>query len=133
MLLHLALIYGGLVFCAVTGVIQAAAAYNNLTGLLFFREKIWAYLFAILIAGFSLSIFFIWNYRYATGEIEGSQQAGFFFLSTIAALIFTLILSSVIKTQSLHDWPAGLTGIAFFKKTTWFSILRRKFANKTDD
>jgi hypothetical protein len=129
-LIHLALIYSCLVFCAVTGVVQAAAAHNNLRGLLFFQKSITAFIFAALTTGFSLSVLFIWNYRYETGVIEGSQQAGLFTLSTIAAVVFTLVVSSLIKSSSLQERSTGLTGLLFFKKATWFSIIRRKLASK---
>jgi hypothetical protein len=129
-LTYLALIYSGLVFCAVTGVIQAAAAHNNLRGILFFQKNITAYIFACLTCGFSLFVFFIWNYRYETGVIEGSQQAGLFALSAVLAIIFTLVLSSIIKFSSLQERSSGLTGLAFFKKATLFSIFRRKLVSK---
>jgi hypothetical protein len=127
---HLASIYCGLVFCAVAGVLQAAAAYNNLKGLLFFKKRLSAYIFAGLAAGFSLFVFFIWNYRYATGMIEGSQQAGYFALSAAAAVFFTLIVSSIIKYSSLKDRSNSLTGLTFFRKATWFSVFRQKMTSK---
>ena len=128
--MHLALIYGGLVFCAVAGVMQAAAAYNNLKGLLFFKKKVTAYIFAGLTVGFSLFVFFVWNYHYATGQIEGSQQAGYFALFTAVAVIFTLILSAIIKDSSLQDRSSRLTGLTFFRKATWFSVFRQNLASK---
>jgi hypothetical protein len=124
------MIYCGLVFCAVVGVIQAAAAHNNLRGLLFFRKYATAYIFAFLTSGFSLFVFFIWNYRYETGIIEGSQQAGLFALSAILAVIFTLVLSAIIKYSSFKEHSSSLSGLAYFKKATLFSIFRRKLASK---
>lgn len=129
-MLHLALIYSGLVFCAVAGVLQAAAAYNNLKGMLFFKKKVPAYIFAGLTIGFSLFVFFVWNYRYPTGMIEGSQQAGYFALATAVAVIFTLILSGIIKDSSLKELSRGPTGLAFFRKATWFAVFRQKLLSR---
>ena len=116
-MLHLALIYSGLVFCAVAGVLQAAAAYNNLKGMLFFKKKVPAYIFAGLTIGFSLFVFFVWNYRYPTGMIEGSQQAGYFALATAVAVIFTLILSAIIKDSSLKERSRRSDRPGFFQKS----------------
>ncbi len=129
-MLHLATVYCGLIFIAVVGVLQAAASHNNLKGLLFFRKKGTGYFFGALALGFSLFTFFIWNSRYATGVIEGSQQAGLFALSTGAAVLFTFVLSSLIKNAALRDIGPFQTGLAFFRKATWFSFIRQKLASK---
>jgi hypothetical protein len=130
MMLTLGLKYGGLVFVAVVGVLQAAAARNNLHGLLFFKNKSWAYLWALLTTGFALAIFFTWNYHFATGIIEGSQQAELFALWALAALIFTLIVSSLIKYRSARTSEASKGGIETLHETSYFGALRAKYFGK---
>ena len=132
-MLHLALVYCGLVFVAVTGTLQAAAAYNDFYGLLFFRRKLPAYLFALATVGFSLYVFFVWNYHYATGVIEGSQQAGFFAVSSGAAVIFTLVAASLRPKPALKNNRSGVTGLGAFRQCTLFTLIRQKIAGRTDD
>jgi hypothetical protein len=130
MMLTLGLKYGGLVFVAVVGVLQAAAARNNLHGLLFFKNKTWAYLWAVLTTGFALAIFFTWNYHFSTGVIEGSQQAELFALWALAALIFTLILSSLIKYRFGRAAEAGKGGIETLNRISYFGALKGKYSGK---
>jgi hypothetical protein len=101
LLLSLSWKYFLLVLIAVMGVLQGAAARNNLRGLQFFGHRSVSYVFAAMAAGFSLFFFFHWNYRYATGVIEGAQQVGLFALGTLAALVGTVGVSSAIR--SAHD------------------------------
>ena len=55
----LGLKYFCLAFVAIIGVIQAAAAYNNLNGLLFFRRHVFAYIFAGVAVIVPLVFFFM--------------------------------------------------------------------------
>jgi hypothetical protein len=130
MMLTLGLKYGGLVFVAVVGVLQAAAARNNLHGLLFFKNKTWAYLWAVLTTGFALAVFFIWNYHFATGIIEGSQQAELFALWALAALIFTLIVSSLIRYRFGQTTEATKEGLEALNHSSYFGALRAKYFGK---
>jgi hypothetical protein len=130
MIFTLALKYGGLVFIAVVGVLQAAAAHNNLRGLLFFKNKSSAYLWAALTTGAALAAFFTWNYLFPTGIIEGSQQTGLFALSALAALIFTLIISSVVKSRFGRDAEVEKGGLEVLNRTSYFSALRAKYLGK---
>jgi hypothetical protein len=98
LLLSLSWKYFLLVFIAVLGVLQGAAARNNLRGLQFFGYRSISYVFAVLAVGFSLFFFFHWNYRYAHSVIEGAQQVGLFTLGGLAALVFTLGISSAIRS-----------------------------------
>jgi hypothetical protein len=88
-----------LVFIAVLGVLQGAAAHNDLRGLRFFRYLPASYAFSVLTVGFSLFVFFNWNSRYATGIIEGSQQVLLFTLAGIIALVCTRVVASVIRSS----------------------------------
>jgi hypothetical protein len=129
LLLSLSWKYGLLVFLAVLGVLQGAAARNNLRGLLFFRYRSISYVFAALTIGFSLFIFFNWNYRYATSVIEGSEQAGLFTLGAFAAIISTLVISSAFRSTAFKRQAVHPRGLAAFKQATIFNIIRDKAAN----
>jgi hypothetical protein len=97
LLLSLALKYFLLVFIAVLGVLQGAAARNDWRGLRFTRYRPVSYAISALAVGFSLFVFFNWNARYATGVIEGSEQVGLFTLGGLAALVCTLFVASAIR------------------------------------
>jgi hypothetical protein len=125
-LLSLACKYYLLVFIAVLGVLQGAAACNRRHGLAFFRYRPLSYAFAALAVGFSLFIFFNWNYRYETGIIQGTQQAGLFALGAVTALIYTLIVSSAIKRVSFKRRPAYLRRLKALWHTTMYHIIREK-------
>ena len=130
MMLTLAIKYAFLVFIAVVGILQAAAAHNKLQGLLFFKNKNYAYLWTILTVSPTLAVFFTWNYHSATGVIEGSQQAGLFTLSALAALIFTLAVSSFIPHRFGRTLEAGRRGLEVLNRTNYFSALRAKCGGK---
>lgn len=100
MLLSLSFKYWLLVFIGVMGVLQGAAARNHLRGLRFFRYGTASYVFAALAIGFPLFIFFNWNSLFATGVIEGAEQAGLFAVATLAAIFCTLLISSAIRSAS---------------------------------
>lgn len=141
--------YSLLVFGAGVGIIQAAAAYNRLKGLLFFPYQAfntplriwpsgyrlgqyfsWGYIFALATIAPALVSFFFWNRRNATGIIEGSQQALFFFLSMTAAMIFTLLLSSIINHWRLrHNQPQG-EGIEALRDITWIQALQHRWGRR---
>ena len=130
MLASLAWKYCLLVFIAVLGVLQGAAARNNLRGLLFFRYRTISYVFMGVALGFSLYFFFTWNTRYATGVIEGSQQAGFFTLAALGAIFFTAVVTSVVKSAYFKRQTFHPRGFEALKKDTMFHILRDKIMGK---
>ena len=123
---RLALEYFGLVFLACLGVLQAAAAYNGLKGLSFFGRRLYGYLFAAFTVGPALAGFFTWNGRNPTGVIEGQQQFGFFMLGLIAAVVFTLAVSSLLKSSLPHGSP-GHDGLDALREVTFFQALRCRF------
>jgi hypothetical protein len=130
-MVDLAIKYGFLIFVAVVGTLQAAAAHSNLQGLLFFKNKRYAYLWAVVTVGSCLAVFFTWNYHFATGVIEGSQQAGMFAAAAFAALVFTLVASSLIQFR-LRTIPAvGRPGLEALNHSNYFrAVLARCGAKK---
>jgi hypothetical protein len=119
------------VFIASVGVLQLAASYNQLKGLLFFQNKILSYLFALLAIGGSFEWFFGYNNRIDTlmrrVGLEGAQQFLYFNLATFLALVLTLIVSSVLhayrhRTQrEQKEYPEGLGAL---RETSYFESLK---------
>ena len=139
--------YRLLVFIAVLGVIQLAAANAGLRGLLFapgtVRIRFWptghrwtltylhfSYLFAAVTIVPTLGFFFVWNHYNATGIVQGSEQAGLFVLSTGAAGIFSLIASSLINQWRLQNNHTDARGLEALKDITWFQALWRRWIRR---
>ncbi len=127
---RLALEYFGLSFVAAVGVLQVVAAYNELRGVSFFGRKIYGYLFAALTVSPALASFFTWNSRNPIGIIEGREQFGFFMLALAAALIFTLVVSSLLKNGRLRGNHAQYDGLEALREITFFQALRRRFGRR---
>jgi hypothetical protein len=143
----LSLEYGILVFVAVLGVIQAAAANAGLRGLLFapgtVRIRFWpwgrrwtltylhfSYLFAAVTVLPALGFFFVWNSHNATGIIQGSEQAGLFVLSTVAGGIFSLVASSFINQWRLQHNQTQAQGLEALRDITWFQAVWRRWMRR---
>jgi hypothetical protein len=129
----LSLKYGLLVFGAVLGVIQAAAEYNNLRGLLFFKNRLYTCIFATIAIGVPLGLFFRWNYLFTTGIIAGTQQTGLFVLSVLAAVILTLIISSLINIRYYPQCTAQLSGLEALRERTFFRAIWERLIVRNND
>lgn len=123
MLLTLSIKYTLLVFIADLGVLQLAADHNSLKGLLFFTNRILIYVFAVLTIGFPLFVFFNWNSLFATGVIQGTQQALLFLVAFGLAVIFTVFISSVLQNKQMGHVKPTKKGIDVLKETTFFNAL----------
>jgi hypothetical protein len=121
---RLVLIYTVLVFLAGVGVIQAAAAYSGLRGLLFLRRQGSSYVLAAVLTGWPLALFFNWNERWATGVIQGTEQTVIFMLGMAAALLSTLLLASLLNRRRCpRRSPAP--GLAALRENTWLEAVKR--------
>jgi hypothetical protein len=125
--------YSLLVFGAVLGVIQAAAGYNNLRGLLFFRSRLCTYIFAVIAIGVPLGLFFTWNYMSETGVIAGTEQTGLFVLFVLAAVILTLIISSLTNIRYSPRCTAPPSGLEALRERTFFRIIWEKLTVRNND
>lgn len=140
--------YRLLIFVAVLGVIQLAAARAGLRGLLFapgtVRIRFWpsgrrwtltylhfSYLFAGITVLPALGFFFVWNQYNGTGIIQGSEQSGLFVLSTGAAGIFSLIVSSLINQWRLQGNQTQAEGLEALKDITWFQAVWRRWVRRS--
>jgi hypothetical protein len=131
MMLRLSLEYSILVFLAVTGVIQLAANHNSLHKLLFFKRKVYIYVSSAVMILPAFYVFFTWNYHYATGVIQGSEQAGLFILSMVIAIIFTLGVSSLLNRSPLESQALSKEGLDVLKEVTYFQALWRRLCRRS--
>jgi hypothetical protein len=144
----LALEYATLVFAAVLGVIQVAAANAGLRGLLFAPGTVrihffpsgrrwtltylhFSYLFAAVTVLPALGFFFVWNSHNATGIIQGVEQAGLFVLSTAASGIFSLVASSLINQWRLQNNQTQAKGLEALRDITWFQAVWRRWVRRS--
>ena len=130
MLLDLSLVYGAMVFIAGVGVLQATAAYNNILGLSFFPKKTISYLFAAVTIGFALGMLFDWNWHYATGIIQGAQQAELFLIAMVAALLFTALVASLINIRRFSKTNESPEGLDALRNETLVQNLKRHFGKR---
>ena len=129
-MLILSLIYTGLVFSAIIGVLQLAAGYRNLKGMLFFAHRVYTIIFALITIGFPLFYFFTWNSRHPIGVVEGAQQGGLFILAFVLAVVFTLTVSSAIHNKKIGNIKPQQKGLDDLQETTFFSAIRYHADNK---
>ena len=101
-LLELTAEYFFMTLAAVLGVIQAAAAYSGREKLSFFNRPVHAYIFAFLTTGPAMVGFFTWNWRNATGLVEGSQQFIYFTIACACAVGLSLLLSWSVRHAGLR-------------------------------
>jgi hypothetical protein len=128
--LRLWLEYFLFVFMASCGVIQIAAAYSRLHGLMFFRRPLWGYVFAAVVTPLAFLWFFKSENRNVPG-LEGSQQFGDFCLGFIAAVVFSALFSSLLRARdALHlgegEAPEGLEAL---REMTYLQAIRRRLRN----
>jgi hypothetical protein len=139
--MNLGLEYFGLIFLASLGAIQLAAAHNKLNGLLLFKKPIFSYTFAVLAIGGAFGWFFGWDNRLEEKllcqGLEGAQQLCQFFFGALAALILTLIVSSLVnwrlavKRQSAT--PPTECGLEILKGNNYFQAIKRSFSGRAKD
>jgi hypothetical protein len=126
-----ALKYCAMVVVAITGIIQAAAAYNNLRGMLFFRQRVFTYIFAVIAVGVPLGILFVGGKSMGSLNIvAGSQQAGLFFFSTIVAIIITAIVSSLVNIKLRSANAGQLKGLIALREGTVLGLLWERVTGK---
>jgi hypothetical protein len=122
--------YGLLVFVAALGVIQAAAGYNNLRCLFFFKYRVLSYIFGVIAIGVPLGFFFRWNYMYDIGIIAGVQQTGLFVRSVVAAIAFTVIVSSLVNIGYRSQTSASPDGLEALREKTFFRLIWERLTGK---
>lgn len=127
------------VFIAAVGVLQMVAAYRQLSGLAFFRSSILSYIFSILAIGGSFGWFFGGGNRMDAvmrrAALEGAQQFVYFNMAAFLALVFTLIVSSLLfahRRREQSQQKAHPQGLGALTEISYFEALRLSFKPKID-
>ncbi|MFN3974517.1 MAG: hypothetical protein ACK4K2_04490 [Dehalococcoidia bacterium] len=119
------------VFLASLGVVQIAAAYAGLWGLLFLRSR-WTSAVVgagLVVVGFAR--FFAPGPRHipdTNGGLDGNAQALLFTLSAGAAILFTLVFASVANARFLHSQRQPPEGLEALRESTYLQVLGRTLA-----
>ncbi len=122
----LALEYTIFIFAATFGVLQLAAVHSGLRGLSFLKRPLAASIFgAVVIIGAYVWFFAIEN-RNVPG-LEGSQQLGNFALGASLAIVFTFVVSSILRsdTDPEHSESGQGQGLNVLRAMTYFQAIKR--------
>lgn len=127
------------VFLASIGVLQLVALRARLKGILFFRQPFLTYLFSILAIGIAYWWFFQRDNRIDTimrqTGLEGKQQFFSFCTAAFLAVVFTLVVSSLIgmiRKQPPGQKDDSIDGLDALKEKTYFEAIRQSFRSKKD-
>jgi hypothetical protein len=124
------------VFIAAVGVLQLVAAGTQLKGILFFKRKALAYFFSFLAIGGSFYWFFQWHNRIDTvmrhTGLEGAQLFRCFCMAAFAALVLTLIVSSLLKARRKGQPKGSRQGLDALKEMSYFEAVKHSLRSKED-
>ena len=115
------------VFIAAFGVLQMAAAYSPLRGLLFIRARPWAFTAGLVTAALAFLWFFVSEPRNipdTDGGLDGNEMGGLFTLAAGSALVLTLLLSSVRNRSMGRNWQRSGPGLDVLRETTYVRALQ---------
>ena len=123
-----ALDYVLFIFLASLGVVQLAALRGRLKGLYFIRIPL-----LNLILGLGLLVgAFLWffiseprNLPDTGGGLDGNQQAMFSVAAAVGAVLFTLIVTSVLNAGFRKGEDGQEAGLQALRRISYFSALRR--------
>ena len=93
-----------LVLLSSCGVFQTIAAYNNLKGVLFFKNRLGSFLLGLSLVTAAFTWFYLSEPRNVPDTalgLNGNEQFAYFFAGLGTALATTLVLTS------LRNWPLG--------------------------
>ena len=114
-----------LVFLSALGVVQIAAAANGLVGLLFIRHRTASLLLgAVLVVGAFLWFFLSEprNIPDTADGLDGNQTAGLFAVAAGAAVMLTLLASSLRNRRLSRQGPLP-AGLDALRETTYLRAL----------
>lgn len=118
--------YLAFVFLASVGVLQFAASLSRLTALLIFRS-----IPAARVSGAALAVAaFIWffvsdtrNVNDFEGGLDANVQALALFLTVLAAVLATLVVSSLVNIRMDGASASPSEGVDSLRRTTYFRAL----------
>ena len=111
------------------GIIQLAAARNNLRGLYFLSGKKTTAILGAVATVFVLFAFFTWD-EMSSRIIEGSQQTAQFVLSSAAGVLFTVLFSSLVNLHRFKAAGAGKVGLDNLRNSTVLPTLFKRGGNR---
>jgi hypothetical protein len=129
------------VFIAVMGMLQLIATCHQLKGMLFIRNRPVALVLSIAAIVFAFWWFFFREDRIDTvmrsTGVEGAQQFAVFCWTTFAALVFTLVISSLLqilvyRRREGSGQEERLEGAYQLRYVSWFEALREAFRRKNE-
>lgn len=129
------------VFIAVVGVLQLTATCHQLKGMLFIRNKPITLILSVAAIVFAFWWFFFRDNRIDTvmrsTGVEGAQQFAVFCWTTFAALIVTLVISSLLQMFVYRPLRGTaqeerLEGAYQLRYTSWFEALREAFRRRDE-
>lgn len=127
------------VFIAVIGVLQLIATRHQLKGMLFIRNKPVTLILSIAAIVFAYWWFFFRDNRIDTvmrsTGVEGAQQFAVFCWTTFAALVVTLVITSLLqilvyRRRDSSGREERLEGAYQLRYVSWFEALREAFRRK---
>jgi hypothetical protein len=118
-----------LVFIGVVGLLQLAAARNNLRGMSFFPRRIYNIVFGALAIGFTLFFLFTWN-ELNSRIIEGSQQTASFVISAAAGIVFTVLFSSLLNFRRFRASGPPPDGMDALQSNTFIQAIYKRWSKK---
>lgn len=117
---HLSWQYLVFVFIACCGVLQAAAAYSGLKGLLFVPRRWASFIVALLLVVGSFLWFFASESRVPPAGwpvLEGAQQTGLFALGAALSFAFTALAGSLLRWLGGRPPAAREEGLEGLRET----------------
>ena len=127
------------VFIAVMGMLQLIASCHQIKGMLFIRNKPITLILSIAAIVFAFWWFFFRDSRIDTvmrrTGVEGAQQFAVFCWTTFAALVVTLVISSLVQVfvyrrRKGTEQEERLEGAYQLRYISWFEALREVFKRR---
>lgn len=117
------------------GVLQVAAAYARLSGLSFFRRRLWGYLLGVMALGGGFGWFFAAEERNAWPVLGEAQMFGLFLGAVVCVLPLTALIAGVVRARPGRESLSagdGQQGLEELRTMTLFKALRRNRSNRRD-
>ena len=118
--------YFVVVFVAGVGVIQLAASTARLDGLLFFKSRILARAFGLVLPLAAVAWFFTSESRNINdfeGGLDANEQAIILFLGVLASVVASLVASSLVNRRMSRAEPEPEDGFDALRHTSYFQAL----------
>ena len=123
------------IFLASLGVVQLAALKNGLKGLYFVRIPSLNLVAGLALVAGAFLWFFLSEPRNLpdTGDgLDGNQQAMFAVAAAVAAVLFTLAVTSVINAGFGKGEDRSEDGLEALRRTNYFTAMRRTLGRLLD-